>query len=360
MALRDRLVSQIAQSGPISVAAYMDACLNDPLEGYYATRPKLGEAGDFITAPLVSQMFGELLGLWAATVWTRLGCPALVRLVEMGPGHGVMIADILRAGRTSPGFLDAIELWLVETSAPLRGYQAKSLAGLASPHWAETLDEAPEDAPIILLANEVLDCLPIHQAVFGRDGWRERRVGLGPDRALSFVAGGALTPPTVGQALMQSARAGTVAEWSPMLVELGRKVGTKVTRSRGAALFIDYGHAVPGLGDTLQAVRNHCTEDPLAHPGAADLTAHVDFQAFLAAAGSSGAWTGPIRSQGQFLTRLGIDARAQTLAASNPCKASVITRQLERLTGADQMGSLFKCAAVASPGLSLPAFDDQP
>jgi SAM-dependent MidA family methyltransferase len=360
MALRDRLVSQIIQSGPISVAAYMDACLNDPLEGYYATRPNLGDAGDFITAPMVSQMFGELLGLWAATVWTRLGCPACVRLVEMGPGHGFMITDVLRAARASPGFLDAIELWLVETSAPLRGCQSETLAGLASPHWAATLDETPEDAPIILLANEVLDCLPIHQAVFGRDGWRERRVGLGQDRSLSFVAGGALTPPNLGQALTTNARPGAVAEWSPMLAELGRKVGTKVTRSRGAALFIDYGHSTPGLGDTLQAVRNHCKEDPLAHPGAADLTAHVDFQVFLAAAGSSGAWTGPIRSQGQFLTGLGIDARAQTLAASNPCKAGLITRQLERLTGAGQMGSLFKCAAVGSPDLSLPGFDDQP
>jgi SAM-dependent MidA family methyltransferase len=357
MALRDRLIAQIARYGPITVADYADICLNDPVEGYYATHPNLGEAGDFITAPMITQMFGEGLGLWAAEVWSRLGRPKRVRLVEIGPGLGVMMVDILRAARILPAFLDSIEVWLVETSRPLRARQAETLRGLASPRWVSTLDEAPEDAPMIVLANEVLDCLPIRQAILGRAGWRERRVGLDTFGALAFVTGEAITPPGLGDAALRDARPGAVAEWSPPLAVLGRAVAAKITRCGGAGLFIDYGHAAPALGDTLQAVRHHRKEHPLSHPGAADLTAHVDFQTFLAAGQCAGAWTGPIRTQGEFLIDLGLPARAEILARTRPDQADVIGRQLERLIGPDQMGVLFKCAALASPGLVPPVFE---
>jgi SAM-dependent MidA family methyltransferase len=359
--LGDRLATLIAREGPISVARYMEICLHDPLQGYYASRPNLGEAGDFITAPLVSQMFGELLGLWAAEVWARLGRPVRVLLVEMGPGHGVMMADMLRALEVAPGAGPAIEPWLIETSAPLRARQARTLAdllrpGRAAPRWAGRLADLPAGAPVILLANEVLDCLPIRQAVRGPDGWRERRVGLGAPGALAFVPGRAETCP----AGLAEGAPGSVAEWSTSLVDLGREVGALLARAGGAGLFIDYGRAESGLGDTLQALRGHRKVDPLAHPGETDLTAHVDFPAFIAAARDAGAWAGPIRGQGAFLTDLGIRTRAGALAAARPDRADAIGRQLNRLIAPDQMGVLFKCAALASPGLRLPAFETSP
>jgi len=356
VALRDRLAALIARRGPLSVARYMDICLHDPLEGYYAARPKLGEAGDFITAPLVSQMFGELLGLWAAEVWSGLGRPARVQLVEIGPGLGVMMADMLRAAKVAAGFARAAEVWLVETSAPLRGRQAEALEGLASPRWAARLDDLPEGAPMILLANELLDCLPIRQVVRAGEGWRERRVGLDGRGDLAFeLAGAAPEPPGLG-----GAPPGAVAECSPAVARLGRAVGARLARVGGAALFIDYGRSAPDWGDTLQAVRGHRKEHPLAHPGEADLTAHVDFAAFVAAARAAGAWAGVVRAQGDVLADLGARTRAAALAAARPDRAPTIARQLERLIEPDQMGALFKVAAIGAPGVTVPAFEMRP
>jgi NADH dehydrogenase [ubiquinone] 1 alpha subcomplex assembly factor 7 len=179
MSLLDRLRAQIAQDGPISVAEYFTRCLHDPRDGYYATRPALGEGGDFLTAPGVSQMFGELIGLWLLETWNRMGRPAPVRLVEMGPGDGTLISDILRAARLLPGFLEAADLWLVEVSPPLRAVQAATLADAPlTPRWADRLDAVPADAPLLLVANEVLDCLPARQFVRTDGGWAERMVGL--------------------------------------------------------------------------------------------------------------------------------------------------------------------------------------
>jgi len=320
----------------MSVADYMTACLHDPDHGYYATRPGLGADGDFITAPHVSQMFGELLGLWAAEVWTRLGRPARVRLAELGPGDGTMIGDVLRAARTAPGFLEAAEVWLVETSEPLRAAQA---AAAPTARWVRSVAELPTDAPVIILANEFLDCLPIRQWVRGDLDWMERRVGLGSDGALAFLAGG------------------DVRESSEALVGLGQAVGALVTRASGAALFIDYGRDAPGEGDTLQALRGHARENPLANPGVADLTAHVDFPAFLAAAAGAGALASPIRGQGDFLRALGVETRAAVLVRARPDRAGVIARQLDRLVAPDQMGVLFKAACVHSPGLAPPGLE---
>jgi SAM-dependent MidA family methyltransferase len=347
MSLAEHLIARIRRDGPISVADYMTACLHDPAEGYYATRPRLGATGDFITAPHVSQMFGELLGLWAAAVWEALGCPPRARLVEMGPGDGTLMSDVWRAGRAAPGFAAARETWLVETSGPLRAAQTARLKE-ADVRWASGLGEIPIDAPIILLANEFLDCLPIHQAVFTPKGWRERRVGVDTRGVLSFNLG---DEPAKD---LGAGAPGEVREWSPVLEDFGREVGALIVKAGGAALFIDYGRERSEPGDTLQALRGHAKEGPLDHPGAADLTAHADFPAFLAAAREAGARTTAISTQGDFLWSLGIGPRAEKLSAARPDQAAVIARQVERLIAPDQMGSLFKVAAIHAPGLAAP------
>jgi SAM-dependent MidA family methyltransferase len=345
MSLRDRLIAGIAAQGPMTVADYMDACLHDPQDGYYATRPALGEAGDFITAPHVSQMFGELIGLWAVETWTRMGRPARFRLVELGPGDGTLMSDMLRASHVAPGFPEAAEVWLVETSAPLRSRQA---ARLGDRHrWAGSLDDIPRNEPVILVANEFLDCIPIRQAERRGVSWRERVIDLDGRGGLRFEVGSCVAGPRC------ETKPG-VWEFSPALSACGREVAALLLGATGAALFIDYGRGAAGTGDTLQAIRNHSREGPLENPGAADLTAWVDFPAFLAAAGSPNV---PILSQSQFLRRLGIEARAASLATANPHQAGKILRQLERLIGVDKMGELFKVVALSSPGLVPPAFE---
>lgn len=351
MSLLERIAGEIRRSGPLTVERYMDLCLNDPQAGYYATRPRLGEAGDFITAPHVSQMFGELVGLWAAETWAALGAPDRIILAEMGPGDGTMMGDVLRAARAAPAFAAAAEVWLAETSAPLREIQRGRLGNSA--RWAQRLGELPSDAPIILLANEVLDCLPIRQAVRVAGAWRERRVALDDGGALAFAAG----KPQELPGAPDDAPEGAVFEWSPAVEALGREVGALVTRAGGAALFIDYGRDAPEASDTLQALVGHRKRPPLTEPGEADLTAHADFPAFLAGARSAGAAVSRIVSQGEFLRRLGVDVRADALARARPDRADVILRQLRRLTSAEGMGVLFKVAAVASPGVAPPALE---
>jgi SAM-dependent MidA family methyltransferase len=353
MSLLDRLRAQIAQDGPISVAEYVTRCLHDPRDGYYATRPALGEDGDFLTAPAVSQMFGELIGLWILETWTLMGRPAPVRLVEIGPGDGTLISDILRAARLLPEFLAAADLWLVEVSPPLRRVQAAKLANApVTPRWADRLEAVPAGAPLLLVANEVLDCLPAHQFVRTLDGWAERVVGLDEHGNLAFGLKH-LGPPPVGEDL----EPGVVVESSPAQAALGSEIGHRVARDGGAALLIDYGRDAPGPGDTLQALKAHTKVSPLAQPGQADLTVWADFPAVLAAAAEAGATTGPILPQGAFLQGLGIDQRAQALAAARPDQADKLARQLDRLTGAAQMGQLFKAVCLSAPGLSPPLFE---
>ena len=348
--LLERLRTQIAQLGPISVADYMDICLHDPRCGYYATRPALGEHGDFITAPLVSQMFGELIGLWAVEVWRGMGAPSPFVLAEAGPGDGTLMADLLRAARLDAGFMAAANLWLIETSAPLRARQAERLAQAPlHPQWADSLDALPA-GPLILDANELLDCLPARQFVRMPAGWAERRVGLSDDGELAFGLTSALQ-----SGLPDDAPIGQVLEISAAQANFGAAVGRRIARDGGAALLIDYGRDTPGYGDTLQALIRHRKVDPLADPGAADLTVHADFPAVLSAARAAGVETA-IVSQGQWLTRLGLDQRAGALSAARPGEAEKIARQRARLADPDQMGDLFKAACVYSPGLSLPGF----
>lgn len=350
MSLRDRLGAQIAASGPISVAQFMTACLHDPLDGYYATRPALGAGGDFITAPLVSQMFGELLGVWARACWLALGAPSPFRLVEMGPGDGTLAGDLLRATANAADFRAAADIWLVETSEPLKALQRERLG--AEVRWAASLAEAPAGAPTILLANELLDCLPARQFVRTPVGWREQVVGLDAEGRLAFALAAAPVA-----ALLPDAPAGAVYEQSAAQAALGAEIGARLAADGGAALLIDYGRAAPGFGDTLQALMRHRKVDPLATAGLADLTVHADFPMVMAQAEAAGA-RAAIQTQGQLLARLGIGARAEALVRGRPDMAAAIGRQLDRLVSGDEMGELFKACCLHSPGWTPPAFED--
>ncbi|CAN5676235.1 class I SAM-dependent methyltransferase [soil metagenome] len=350
MGLRDRLIAQVRESGPMSVAQYMTACLHDPQDGYYATRPALGADGDFITAPLVSQMFGELIGLWAVETWERLGRPSSFRLVEMGPGDGTLMDDMLRAARLAPAFVAAADVWLVETSEPLKARQREALGD--GVRWAGSLAEVPDDAQMILIANTLLDCLQPRQFARTDKRWAERMVGLDDTGRLAF----GLSAAALGQVL-PDAPPGSVLEHSPAQEALGSELGARIAADGGAALLIDYGRDAAGFGDTLQALRRHVKESPLASPGEADLTVHADFPAVLAAAAREGAATAAILTQGEFLVRLGIGARAEALTAARPDRSEVIERQLERLVSPDQMGELFKVVCIHTPGLVAPGFE---
>ena len=348
MSLRERLAAQISQTGPLTMAQYMTACLHDPEFGYYATRPALGANGDFITAPLISQMFGELIGVWAISAWQAMGAPPRFVLAEMGPGDGTLMGDVLKAGRLVPAFLAAAQVWLVETSAPLAARQRERLG--AEPRWTSSLDGVPGGVPMLLIANELLDCLPARQFVRSVTGWAEQVVGLNAAGELQrgLVPAGIALP---------DARDGSVLERSGPQEALGMALAERLVRDGGAALLIDYGRATPGYGDTLQALRRHQKVDPLACPGEADLTVHADFPAVMASAEAAGARTA-ILTQAAFLARLGIGERAEALMRSRPDKSAAIGRQLNRLVGADQMGDLFKACCLPSPGWVPPAFEE--
>jgi SAM-dependent MidA family methyltransferase len=290
-------------------------------------------------------MFGELIGLWLIETWRGLGAPARVVLAEAGPGDGTLMADVLRVGRVDPAFAAACEVWLVETSAPLRRLQAERLVGA---RWAETQAGLPDDAPLLLVANELLDCLPARQFQRTARGWAERVVGLDDAGGLAF----GLRP---AAPLCVEAAVGAVVEVSAAQAAFAVELAARLVRQGGAALLIDYGRDAPGPGDTLQALARHQKVDPLAAPGEADLTVHADFPAVLAAARGAGAQAG-LLTQRDFLLQLGIEARAAGLAKSRPDRAEAIARQLDRLIGAGQMGELFKATAIWT-GPAPPAFE---
>jgi NADH dehydrogenase [ubiquinone] 1 alpha subcomplex assembly factor 7 len=345
------LARRIRAAGPMSIAAYMEEALFHPRWGYYATRDPLGARGDFTTAPEISQVFGELIGLWCAELWQRIGAPDPVLLVELGPGRGTLMRDALRAARLVPPFARAARLHLVERSPVLRAAQGHALAD-AAPRWYDDLGALPP-GPMLLVANEFLDALPIRQYVRTSEGWRERVVALaGGGDALAFALG----PAAAADAALPDAAPGAVREVRPAARILAHALGTRLGVEGGAALFIDYGYWPSGCGDTLQAVRCHRGHDALDAPGAADLTAHVDFADFAHAAESAGAraW-GPV-GQGAFLARLGIEARAVRLAAgANADQALLIRSGCRRLVDPMQMGRLFKALALTHPACPPPA-----
>lgn len=352
--------ARIARMGPIPVAEFMAMCLYDPQHGYYNRRAPFGAAGDFITAPEISQMFGELIGLWAADVWQSMGKPDPVALIEFGPGRGSMMSDVLRTARVAPEFGRALDVHLIEVSLDLQFRQRETLGTVDDVplHWHPDIDEVPA-IPSIIVANEFFDALPIRQAERRPTGWHERMVAVDARDTLMLTAarnplsdiGPKLTP------AVAHAPVGDIFEWRPerLAIKIARRAA-----AGGAALIIDYGHVKSATGDTLQAVRRHRYANPLASPGLADLTAHVDFEALGKAAQEAGARVhGPVE-QGIWLKRLGIEARAAVLLAnSTETKRPEIAAALQRLTGTgpNQMGSLFKVIGFSAPGIGqLPGF----
>ncbi|MFO1147306.1 MAG: SAM-dependent methyltransferase [Alsobacter sp.] len=346
----------IAAEGPIGVDRYMQLCLGHPRFGYYMTRDPFGRSGDFVTAPEVSQMFGELIGLWCADAWGALGSPGRIHLVELGPGRGTLMADAWRALRLVPAFRAAATLHLVETSPVLRARQRETLAAIGTiPVWHGSLASLPGDAPLLVVANEFFDALPVRQLQRTARDWRERLVGLGGAGELAF---GLAPAPAAGVAA--GAPEGSVLELPEVAAQVMRDLAGRLVAQGGAALVIDYGHLVSGFGDTLQAVRRHAVVDVLSDPGEADLTVHVDFAALARSAAAVGARVFPALEQGAFLQALGIGARAERLAgAGDPARAALVHGELDRLVSREPpgMGALFKVLAVASPGLAeLAAF----
>ncbi len=342
-ALLNALRERIRRDGPLRLDEYMQACLQDPAHGYWQRRETIGGAGDFITAPEISQIFGELIGLWCTAAWQNMGRPAHVRLIELGPGRGTLMRDALRAIKVAPPFASALSVHLVELSPSLRREQERMLAASGhAAHWHESLRSVPA-GPAILIANEFLDALPIRQLAF--DGaWRERMVALAADGSLTFAPG----PPATWEGAT-AAETGAIAEVRPgeevLLADLAARTDPL------AALFIDYGPAEFALGDTLQAVHRHSYADPLASPGSADLTAHVQFAALASKARAAGfAADGPL-TQAEFLGRLGLAERTTRLMAANAARAGEIEAAAHRLVSPTGMGTLFKVIAVRSAGL---------
>lgn len=347
--LRARLIATILRDGPIPVDRFMVACLSDPNEGYWQRPATIGARGDFITAPEISQVFGELIGLWCAVTWGLMGTPAPMRLIELGPGKGTLMADMQRTlAKAAPRLHAATQVHFVETSTPMREAQASAVAQLSAfpPIWHAALAEV-DDGPSFVIANEFIDALPIRQFVFDGQAWRERLVGCTGAGELAFTLGPVRTDFQIGPA-----RAGDVLELRPaqddVLAQLAARTGPTM------ALFIDYGPAAHAFGDTLQAMRHHAYADVLAAPGTCDLTAHVQFASLAQTARSLGlAVDGPM-TQAEFLGGLGLAVRTSRLMAANPRDAAAIELAAQRLVAPSGMGTLFKVLCVRTQGLPVP------
>jgi NADH dehydrogenase [ubiquinone] 1 alpha subcomplex assembly factor 7 len=352
--LARKIAARIRAEGPLTVAAYMAMALHDPVDGYYAKRNPIGTEGDFTTAPEISQVFGELIAAWCAELWHRVGRPDPVILAELGPGRGVLMQDFLRAASSMPGFRRALRLHLVESSPMLRVEQEKRL-GQAKPVWVARIEELP-DGPMLLIANEFLDALPIRQFVRRGKHWSELMVALDSEDRLVFAEGAESPAATllVPENLRDSAP-GTIAELCPAALALARFLGSRFARQPGAALFIDYGYLSNRPGPTLRAVRRHRPVCALTEPGTADLSAHVDFGTFAEAARAGGAEThGPV-PQGRFLTALGAELRLAALSSrATPVQRQALETGVGRLLDPSQMGDIFKVMALVSPGLPPP------
>jgi NADH dehydrogenase [ubiquinone] 1 alpha subcomplex assembly factor 7 len=334
------LKTQIIAQGPLSVADYMTTCLFHPEHGYYSTRDPFGAGGDFITAPEISQMFGELIGLVLAQVWMDQGRPERIALSELGPGRGTLMADILRTVRAVPAFAQACEVHLVEASDHLKTVQQQTLEG-HDPIWHDTVDRLPTDLPLYVVANEFFDALPIRQMVRDTDGWRERQIGM-LNNALAFGLSDA-TSLTALHHRIEDTKDGDLVEFCAQAPLIMKALARRIGKNGGAALIFDYGDW-RSLGDTLQAIHAHEIVDPLFKPGQSDLTTHVDFEALVADLACSHSRLTP---QGIFLERLGITDRAQALAKN--LEGAALDQHIaahRRLTHPDEMGTLFKTLAL--------------
>ncbi len=345
LTLSDLIDRQIRETGPMSIATYMGLALTHPREGYYTGADPLGAKGDFVTAPEISQMFGELIGFFIVNLWQQLDQPRSFTLLELGPGRGTLMQDALRVAAKAEGFLDACHLQLFETNPALKAQQAERL-GQYNPYWASEIDAVADD-PLIVVANEFFDALPIRQFVKAADGWHERQVGL-RDGKRTF---GLSPTPIPGDAMPEAVRNaadGETYEVSLATADALQRLGKRIAAQRGAILAIDYGYAATQTGETLQAIRRHSFADVLEAPGEIDLSAHVDFDALGRVAADLGLKVEPLATQRDFLARLGIVERASALARANPEQLDALAAALRRLTDSSEMGTLFKvfCASA--------------
>jgi NADH dehydrogenase [ubiquinone] 1 alpha subcomplex assembly factor 7 len=354
-ALEDIIKAMITSDGPLTIDRYMALCLAHPRHGYYMARMPFGRDGDFITAPEVSQIFGELIGVWCLAAWELMGRPDPVRLVELGPGRGTLMADLLRACRIAPAFGAASRIHLVETSPALAALQRRTLADVADRiAWHQSLDEVPP-GPFILVANELFDALPVRQLGLSGGRWHERAIGL--DAAGNLALG--LAPDSVADDLVpawaRQACEGQVVEIAPERCRLAAAIGTRLAAAPSLALIIDYGHLASAPGDTLQAVAGHRRADPFAGPGEADITAHVDFEQLGTCLRQAGAAVYAAMDQAGFLAAMGLAARIAALSRNQPPAVRArIAEGAARLAAADQMGHLVKVLGAGHPDLPPP------
>ncbi len=360
--LADKLKDRIREAGPISVAEYMTICLLDPVRGYYPTRDPLGAEGDFITAPEISQMFGEVLGLWCVQSWIDLGRPDVLHLIEYGPGRGIMMSDMLRAASLDAGFKSAVNVSLIEASAALEAVQGRTLGTAGVPvQWVKKLEDVP-DGPSLIIGNEFLDCLPIQQLICtdpfaGKDGWTERRVGLDEEDRLCFIKIDVPAAAVLTEKLplgAREARTDDLLETCPSAAQIIDSLAQRFHQAPGRALFIDYGPDETEFGDTLQALKRHEKVGVFSDPGNTDLTARVDFAALSESAAAGDLTASAAVPQREFLSKLGLEMRAVALIRAKPEAKPVISRQLHRLTDDGEMGQLFKAICLSSNGLPLP------
>lgn len=352
--LKQELEHLIQTEGPLSVARYMSLCLSHPKYGFYMTHDPLGLDGDFITAPEISQIFGELIGLWLLNVWDQMGRPAPFHLIELGPGRGTLLKDVLRAAQLMPDFVKSAHIHLVDTSPILKAKQQANLDMHSHIYWHENLNTVPE-GPSLVIANEFFDALPVHQFSRFHNAWHERLIGLDEERNLQFGLAAQPHP-----SLKIEAQEESVLESPDIMYDIVDQLVARFIQHPSAALIIDYGSLFSGFGDTLQAVKKHQYADPFEEPGNADLTVHVDFAKLAHYLQRSGLpVSGPV-TQGDFLKSLGIETRLQKLQQyQTPDKASNLQAAVQRLigSGAEEMGQLFKVIAFSSPSLKpLPGF----
>jgi len=352
--LERQLIETIKADGPISIGTYMNACLADAEHGYYMSKDPFGRGGDFITAPEISQMFGEAIGVWFATAWQMMGKPEKVNLIELGPGRGTLMADILRASSVLPEFAKAVSVHLVEISPALRQIQGQTFKNTpVDISWHQKFEQVPA-GPSLIIANEFFDALPVSQYVLAADGWHERLVGI-TENKLAFTYGSKLLPEAEIPVWGKNAQEGDFIELSPQRDAIAEQIGSFIAKNGGAGLFIDYGHVKSAPGDTFQAVHKHKFVDCLFRPGKVDITSHVDFQQLAKSFEAGGAKAHSLRTQGQFLIAMGLREREAILKKKAPARTRInLGKQADRLVHEEQMGVLFKVLAVTDKSLGTP------
>ena len=358
--LRQKILREIAASGPMPISQYMHVCNSHPQHGYYATGQPLGKTGDFVTAPEISQMFGELIAIWAIGAWQAIGAPNPVQIVEFGPGRATLMRDFIRTIAQTSNFFQAININLIETSATLKKVQKQTLA--ESPlrndaiKWHETIDGLDPKATIFI-ANEFLDALPFRQFVKAKNRWLEVCVGIDANSQLAFVPGTTTIDEDILPLGHESEAEGAVFEYAPARESIISAITDHLAQNDGAALIIDYGHKNSGFGDTFQAMQAHKFVSTLENPGKSDLTSHVDFQAICDAATKPSIHIAGIMKQGEFLLKLGLLERASVLGqGKSPDIQKQIQNDVERLAAPGQMGDLFKVLCLTKHKIELPPF----